>query len=1164
MNRIVRLVTGLAILLTAAAALLVWRLDQGPIALDFLTPYVERSLAAEDGPYRITVRRLDIVWTGRRPEVLAQDAELRGADGALIAVLPAVKATMSLRALGRGRIAPSSVEARGLALVLRRGPDGAVSLTRVGDEAVTTPAAPMDGLDLAHLVDRFDAIEAAAYLRRLSLTEATVAIDDAILGERWLMPTSVLEASRGRDGRLLATMRTRVLIDGAEKHLRLDAAYDRDTRRIAGEAGFYGIQPSALAGLSPELAPLRRFAVPLSGRIGIEADPDLVPDRVTFIVQSTGGSIALGDTPDQVLRVEGLLAEGTVVGALDRVELGHVGLMVDGATTTLQGTVSRAERGYEARLGFADLRPDAFARALPAAEGASGAAVSLDGELALDIDTDGRVAAAALTLESGGGSLDLPGLYADPLEVSGISGSVTWDAGSDTAVLDGLAVVVDGVAAEIGARLEPEAEGRRATVTLHVPTVEIDRALALWPRTVAEGGREWVFENMSGGAARDVRFDLDLRLDETLALVASEATGGFEASGVTLRYWEPMPSITDVEGRAVFAGDRITIDITGGRSSGVRVRGGRLSFTDLGEDTEWLEITADLEGALADVLATLDRPPLHYAEFLGLDPAAVEGTAAGQLRVRLPLLDDLDFDQIDIESEVEARDAVIPGAVFDDPLSGADLRARVDKTRLELEGAARLRNRPVTILALVELDGERPLERFRLRGPVDAAALGDWDLDFFPIGGGRLDGVVAMDVTSEQRRGEAQVLTLRYDLSEARLAVPELQWAKPAGETAVGEAEVRIRNDQVLAVPRFTLSGGGLSVDGAARFSEDGSVTGVDLDRLQLADRYDLGGSVALPEPDLIEILLGGALLDVRPFLGISVPEWEDGDAGPGVEALGEATRVRVRIPEPIGSVLVGSAEPVRDVRGEIAIDRDERIAGGVEGMVNGAAVRLDVAPGERSDTITLEAADAGALLRALGVSERVEGGTVELKAERSIDRDDGPIEGRFVMRDFRVGDVPILMQVLSTASITGPLALLTAGQRLDFTELEMPFVKKGDVVELPPGRAYGAALGITFQGGFDLDSSTMDLVGTIVPSYAINRVLGAIPILGFLLTGGEGEGVFAATYRATGPLEDPQVRVNPLTALAPGFLRSLFGPLLGAETGTRFDPETDPALGGQ
>jgi hypothetical protein len=59
------------------------------------------------------------------------------------------------------------------------------------------------------------------------------------------------------------------------------------------------------------------------------------------------------------------------------------------------------------------------------------------------------------------------------------------------------------------------------------------------------------------------------------------------------------------------------------------------------------------------------------------------------------------------------------------------------------------------------------------------------------------------------------------------------------------------------------------------------------------------------------------------------------------------------------------------------------------------------------------------------------------------------------------------------------------------------------------------------------------------------------------LLQGGEGKGLFAATYRATGKLSEPTFTVNPLAALAPGFLRGLFDIFEGGE---RSEPTALPA----
>jgi uncharacterized protein YhdP len=98
----------------------------------------------------------------------------------------------------------------------------------------------------------------------------------------------------------------------------------------------------------------------------------------------------------------------------------------------------------------------------------------------------------------------------------------------------------------------------------------------------------------------------------------------------------------------------------------------------------------------------------------------------------------------------------------------------------------------------------------------------------------------------------------------------------------------------------------------------------------------------------------------------------------------------------------------------------------------------------------------------------------------------------------------------------------------------------------------------VTSNGAVDLSRDQLDLQGTIVPAYALNSVIGNIPVIGSLLLGGEGQGLFAANYRVTGSGSDPQVSVNPLSALAPGFLRRLFQPNFGRP------PPVDQLLGGQ
>ena len=56
-----------------------------------------------------------------------------------------------------------------------------------------------------------------------------------------------------------------------------------------------------------------------------------------------------------------------------------------------------------------------------------------------------------------------------------------------------------------------------------------------------------------------------------------------------------------------------------------------------------------------------------------------------------------------------------------------------------------------------------------------------------------------------------------------------------------------------------------------------------------------------------------------------------------------------------------------------------------------------------------------------------------------------------------------------------------------------------------------------------------------------------------------EGGGIFAVTYRLDGALDEPDLSVNPLSILAPGFLRGLFGAIAGGKS-EAWDPMSDPA----
>jgi hypothetical protein len=64
---------------------------------------------------------------------------------------------------------------------------------------------------------------------------------------------------------------------------------------------------------------------------------------------------------------------------------------------------------------------------------------------------------------------------------------------------------------------------------------------------------------------------------------------------------------------------------------------------------------------------------------------------------------------------------------------------------------------------------------------------------------------------------------------------------------------------------------------------------------------------------------------------------------------------------------------------------------------------------------------------------------------------------------------------------------------------------------------------------------------GTFVPMYGLNNMFGQIPIVGLFLGGGSNEGLIGVTYEVVGTPGAPVLRVNPISAMAPGVFRKIF-----------------------
>ena len=371
------------------------------------------------------------------------------------------------------------------------------------------------------------------------------------------------------------------------------------------------------------------------------------------------------------------------------------------------------------------------------------------------------------------------------------------------------------------------------------------------------------------------------------------------------------------------------------------------------------------------------------------------------------------------------------------------------------------------------------------------------------------------------------------DLEALALEAPALGWRKPAGEAGRLTTAFLVPRDGPLQVKAFELASAGLEAAG----NLDVATEPLRLERLALT-RLRVGRSAGALElrhraEQGYEISVRAETLDLDPMLEARARAEDAQDDGGAPTPL-TLTLAADRVLLGGQGLSAVDAHLVRDGQGWRDANLHGPAAQGRQRRVDARGRRRAAAPAPHQRRCRRPSPDLGPddqRSRAARSSCRA---TIAQQVPRLA------AAGRFRIERFRLLDAPVLARLLTVASLTG-IGSLLGGEGIYFDRLELPFTVRGDLVAIDRGRMSGSQLGLTAKGNIDLARDQLDLEGTVVPVYGLNWAIGKIPLVGPFLSGSEGEGAFAATYSITGPLAEPQIRVNPLAVLAPGFLRELF-----------------------
>lgn len=1100
----------LAMLALVALGLLMLRLSDSPLSVGFLTPRIAAAVQQQlPAGYQVTIDDTVIERDRDTLDLLLRlrNIAVNGPDGNAVFAAPRAAIGLSGLALSMGRIEPSSVWLIRPRMNLRQ-VDGGLRFQTATPEAeiVDGGLLPQRSAPLVAPVEAFTVLfallgnEGGRGLSTFGVRGARLSVFDEA-GARHDIDNVDLVVSRGtREGEIAFE----VGIGAGAGMPGLEGSARRSFNGGLVLTG--GIRNLSVADLEPLLPKELPFVMtgPITADFALTVGVDGDLDRLSSEVMIGAGHLGIGEhlvlIDEADIALDWSYSTGTIVIRPSRLLAGETGFRVS-------GQIAVPERGdfsygtIPLKLDFSEISIADPRDALP-----------------------GRYNSA--TLE---GFLVPEQRFLHVSRLDLISGQT---AGSFVGF--------------IGGRGETPGMKLAGSVT-DMPVATLKSA---WPPFIAPKARHWAVRNLVSGDIVDARINIDIQPDE----IASALRGvpfpqeafdlAFRTRDLTFRYIGELPPIAGASAVGRLDGQEFDIRLTSEArievASGdvLRVPQGRFTVPDIPSKPSTGIVQVNLEGKLRDAIRLLDQPPVDFASSRGMQVDDFEGDGRFDVRLRIPFIDDLRFADIGLEVDGRIDDFAASNFAGARRVTDGDVDLRIEDGRISIAGTAELDG--VRAAVAVEdplLPGGEPGAR-SVTMTLDEDARRRLGLPLDDI----LSGPIVATVSDVRATSEGTSQRIHADLTKARIGFAAIGVDKPAGEQASAEF-VLAQSGTSVRLTDLKLVSNSLRVEGAAEFEKGGGLTRLSLPVLRTARGTDLSVDGRTVN-GVQNVSLKGRSIDLRGTLADL-----RGGAGGGDEAAGGGMRIDIEVERAIGAggiTLTNLSGTVSRTGARVA--RLELSATG-EG---GAPISLRHSDDGTNADLTVESADAGSALAWSGVYPNMRGGRLRLAASRRGAA--AAMAGTVDIDRFRVANDPSLAHLIQGGERQSQARLdsapVTSSQQqglnvsdVGFDRLSASFQRSGPTISVSNGVLRGVAVGATVEGSLDMAGKRLAIHGTYVPLYALNNLFGQLPLfLGPLLGGKPNEGLLGITYSVSGTMDAPVLTINPISVVAPGVFRYIFG----------------------
>lgn len=1093
------------------------RLLQGPIAVNFLLSPIEAAINGDIAPLRIKISRVVLRYEDAGGLGLRlQGVRVVDQAGAEVAEAPYAAVALSGQAFFAGQLAPARIDLIQPKLLASYSDEGGLSLRSDGafaapDTALdATAAAPSeDGgatgeppkrtIEIAQAIaDALDSANrsdsATSYLVGFGVRDAVIVLDMNGSRSLWGLPAYSFSLTHAGSGSALTGKGSVLTASGVfdlAMHVRETGDGKLDLQLTVAD-----LVPQDLGALFPALQGLPLPSMPVSGQ--------------TRLVLSRDG----------------------IIHALEGdVELAAINPAGDGCNQLVSVDTGALHLRYDRASGVLEVLPSAISSTL-------GQAV-VGGRFAMT-DGGGKGSRWSYELSFSDVVLGSSDEGFAPYPMSDLKARGFVELGTGLVTLDRMEARAGDTRILVAGRMSSAAGAAVEAIATGVSADFMKRA---WPACLGSDARQWVRANLRRGQIDKATFKIDMGAEELARLQQGnvQVPKGLRldaaVSDVAFGYLKDLPPIEVPAGALSLAGTRFEVSmpaavtrLASGRE--IALGDGRFRIADIVPVPAIGDITFKTSGALEAALEYLNQQPYELLDKSGDPLGDLAGEHTTDFKITLPLTETVTLAQMKIRGKAQVSALTLAKNYAALPLQGGTVDLEVSETEITAKG--RLLVAGVT----ASLTGKRPLQAGAPREPVHiTATLDDSDRDQLGLAVNHMiQGDVPIEVLLNGKQSPPHVTA---DLTNAEFVLDTMALYKPAGQPASVDFDIVTAMDGTMTLDAFKLVGNELAIGGTVRLDRDRNLTGFAFPdfSVNVITHMSVSGQV---RPDgILEVVAEGPTYDGRPFFRtlFSAGKVTDRDLPPPRATAGLDLTAR------FGTMIGYSDTSLSNVTLQLKRRKGKLTALDARGSLDGkapVAVQL-----QKSDDgvryIVAESKDAGRAFKLIGLYNGIEGGESSLRVNidgRGAAEKTGVLWAR---RFYLLGDA-IVDKVLSKSSEnTSGKVGKPKREHLAFDRLRVNFSVGQAQLVLHDSYINGPAIGATLRGNVDYGRQLVKLGGTYVPLFGLNSMFGSVPVLGELLVGRNGEGLLGITFGIQGPIDKPEVIVNPISAVAPGIFRQIF-----------------------